>query len=147
MRATANLKGIIVAVGAALAVSACSGPVAGGSIATPPADASPEHVVQALIDAVNAGDVGLVQQLSNEGSSQFEDWIEDGATLQDAAILDLYTGPEQAAGTAFPDGVAVTVTFTPRGTDDSLPSGSSVTWNFLLTDESGRWLVFGAGGG
>ncbi|UFU06455.1 hypothetical protein [Ruania halotolerans] len=45
------------------------------------------------------------------------------------------------------DDVTVMVEFTPEGADASLDNGTEVAWGFILTEESGRWLVRGAGQG
>ena len=135
---------IIASASVVVLLGACSSQTPGSLVASPSADADPQTVVQAFVDAVNAGETQLVLDLSQDGSSQFESWIEDGATLRDAQVLGLFDGPY---GEAEPSQMTVTVSFVPEGTDDSLPPGSEVTWGFDLTNETGRWLVIGAGVG
>ncbi|GMA32707.1 hypothetical protein GCM10025875_26990 [Litorihabitans aurantiacus] len=113
----------------------------------PPPDASPAHVVQATIDAVNAGDLEMVRRLGQDGGSPFEIWVETGATMRDAQILQTLSESDYNEYAFYQDAVNVQVSFIPEGTDESMPAGRSITWGFLLTDVSGSWRVFDSGQG
>jgi len=131
----ARVAGASIAV--ALLVAACQ-QQPDGLVARPPSDAPPSHVVQALIDATNARDADLVRTVATPGWAEvmIEEWS------------DVYlTGAE--IGTTVTDGntASVNVSFIPVGGDASMPNGQRVGWAFLLTNESGRWLVTSMGQG
>lgn len=139
------MRGGAAAVIAALALAAC-GAEPEHLVASPPPDAKPAQVVQALVDAINARDQDLVEDLSTPGfaDSVAQTWMQ-GGYLTAAEIGETLEG--QGAGTAHPDAVGVMVSFVPEGTDASIPDGERITWAFLVTDDDGPWLVFDAGAG
>lgn len=130
---------------AVAALTGCQGEPA-GLVATPPSDAEPAQVVQTVVDAINAREHDLVEHLSTPGFAEYVEatWMQ-GGYLTEAEIG--ATLPDQGVATADPDAVGVVVSFVPEQTDASIPDGERISWVFLVTDASGRWLVLDAGGG
>ncbi|TNU73330.1 hypothetical protein FH969_11920 [Miniimonas arenae] len=141
-----RVAGLVVTVGTAALCVSCSSP-SGSVIASPAPDAEPAQVVQALVDAVNAGDAELVRNLSEDGSSQLDWWVEHGATMRDARIGAVYEDPESQADASGPEIVGVVVDFVPWGVDASMQEGVETSWAFQLVRQGGRWLFHGAGVG
>lgn len=136
-RAAVRACEAIVSIAVALLVASCQ-QEPDGLVARPPADAQPAHVVQALIDAVNARDADLVRDVATDGwaEAMIDEWFDTyltGAEIRDTV---------QDGTTA-----SVAVSFIPEGGGASMPNGQRVTWGFLLTNESGGWLVTSIGQG
>ena len=105
-------------------------------------------MTQALVDAINAGDRGLVEELAQpDHAGVFLSWIEDGSTLTFAELRGRIEAPLAGAGTAYPDGVGVILSFIPQGTDESMTDGERITWTVLLTDHDGSWRAYDWGAG
>ncbi len=139
---------VILAVGVLTLMTACTPAPADSLVVNPGPDASPEQVTQALVDAINAGDRGLVEELAQpDHAGVFLSWIEDGSTLTFAELRGRIEAPLAGAGTAYPDGVGVILSFIPQGTDESMTDGERITWTVLLTDSSGRWRAYDWGAG
>lgn len=141
----ARIAGPLAASIALAAATGCGSPDPATLVASPGPHADPPHVVQALVDGINARDEDLVRSLTSEGFGSYlvDVWFE-GAHLTEATI-----GTSDAAGLAQPEESAtVNVEFTPEGADASMQNGTAISWGFfLITDESGRWLVEDVGQG
>ncbi len=107
-------------------------------VAQPPDGAEPAHVVQAMVDAINAQDEAVVERVASDGFAQMliEHWF--GMYLTDAEIGDTLDHGET---------VDVLVAFTPENGDASMPNGQHVTWAALLERENGNWVVTDIGQG
>lgn len=125
-----------------LALVACS-PSEGGHVASPPPDATPMHVVQAFVDAVNAQDADLVRDLSLHDSSRFTEWVENGWVLRNATVNQEWTVPYADD----PTKTEVFVTFDPSDADSSFERGDTTTWSFLLSHQDQGWVVYDSGAG
>ena len=138
----AGLLAVWIALGSA---AGCGSPDPGALVASPGPHADPPHVVQALVDGINARDEDLVRSLTTEdfGNYLVDVWFE-GAYLTEATI----ETPDDAGLAQPEDSATVNVEFTPEGADPSMQNGTAISWGFfLVTDESGRWLVEDAGQG
>lgn len=144
MKAT-RIAGLLATTLALAAATGCGAPDPDTLVATPGPHANPAHVVQALVDGINARDEDLVRTLSTDGfADQLVDVWFDGIYLTEATI----STPDDAGMAEPEDSASVNVSFTPEGADASMTNGTETSWAFLLmADESGRWLVNGAGQG
>lgn len=125
-----------------------------GDVATPAADASPEQVVTAYVNALNAHDCHTAESLMTAGAKEdAKSWCEDVASLTNVNIDHHTTEPPQASGHSAPDEVAnISVTFDlswrPFHDDGSMDEGRTV-WGYLLVRGSAHspWRIFDQGTG
>lgn len=129
-------------------LTACTSRPDDSLVVNPGPDGSPEQVTQALVDAINTGDRSLVHELTiADHSGTFLYWLDQGATLTFPELRGRVDSPLAGAGTAYPEGVAVVLSFIPQGTDVSMEDGERVTWSVLLTDAEGPWRAYDWGAG
>ena len=137
-RAAAGLMAGAVAAALALASCAQSPPVQ-----IPPADATPETVVQTLIAAINARDADAVRAVSTPVLAEqvIDTWFR--VTFEDVSI----DAPPDVAEADTE--VYVQIDAVLHGTDGSLLNDELVGWGYGLTRQDGgsRWLVSNQGVG
>ena len=125
-----------------------------GDVAAPPRDATPEQVVTAYLDALNAHDCDTAAALmiaSAEGSARL--WCEDVASLKDVDVRDHFMELPEYSGHSAPDEVAnvpvnFDLTWRPFHNDGSMDEGAT-TWGYLLVRDSpdAPWRIFDQGVG
>jgi len=137
-RAAAGLMAGAVAAALALASCAQSPPVQ-----IPPADATPETVVQTLIAAINARDADAVRAVSTPVFAEQVVDVWSGVTFEDVSI----DAPLDVAEAD--TGVYMHIDAVLHRTDGSLPNGELVGWADRLTrqDSGSRCLVSDQGVG
>lgn len=124
----------------ALTVAACSRSTA----PTPPDDATPEQVVRAYVDAVQAGDCDAARALvEDEGQS----WCGN----VDITAMTVTSTTQERKATETGDGPMIQrvwVDLTTSGGDGSLPDGDQM-WSYLLerTGSNGAWRIYDQGMG
>lgn len=139
---------LVLAVSVLTLMTACTPAPADSLVVNPGPNATPEQVTQALVDAINTGDRALVEELTQpDHAGIFLSWIENGSTLTFPALRGRIGAPLAGAGTAYPDGVGVLLSFIPQGTDESMTDGERITWSVLLTDADGSWRAYDWGAG
>ena len=114
----------------------------------PPADATPQEVVRAYIDAVNAADCSSLRALSEpEGFSTL--WCRGDVKLTNVRIAE--PRPDGCCGVSgsHAESRNVPVVFDRRGGDVSFPDERDAAWGYILVrDETGqRWRVADQGVG
>ena len=125
-----------------------------GDVAVPPRDASPEQVVAAYLDAVNAHDCDTAEALMTaDAEDRATSWCEDVASLEDVDIHDHFTERPKDSGHSAPEEVAnVPVTFDLNWrlfhNDGSMDEGAT-SWGYLLVRDSADspWRIFDQGTG
>ena len=123
-------------------------------VAVPAPDATPEQVVTAFVDALNAHDCQTAEALMTTGSkTEARAWCEDVASLMDVDVRDHLTEDPQATGHSSAEEVAnVPVTFNlnwrPFHNDGSMDPGAT-RWGYLLVRDSAHapWRIFDQGVG
>jgi hypothetical protein len=123
-------------------------------VAVPRLDATPEQVVTAYIDALNAHDCETAEFLMMEGAeSTATQWCQDVASLTSVNVDGHFREPPGASGHSAGEEVAnVPVTFDlnwrPFQDDGSMDEGAT-TWGYLLMRSSSGspWRIFDQGTG
>lgn len=123
-------------------------------IAVPANNASPEQVVTAYLDALNAHDCDTAEAvMTSDAQDSAKSWCEDVASLTDVDVRNHLTEHPKYSGHSAPDEVAnVPVTFDlnwrPFHNDGSMEEGST-TWGYLLLRDSpsSPWRIFDQGTG
>ena len=119
-------------------------------VAVPPDGASPEEVVRAYLDALDAHDCDTAERLMTPNSSA-ESWCEDLAGLADVQLRDVI--PEKPRWSGHRDDqqvMQVVVRFDLDWPwlhgDGSMPEGLT-TWGYLLVrdSEAESWTIFDQG--
>ena len=125
-----------------------------GDVAAPPGDATPEQVVTAYLEALNAHDCDTAAALMIAGAeSSAWLWCEDVASLKDVEVRDHVMELPEDSGHSAPDEVAnVPVNFDldwrPFHNDGSMDEGAT-GWGYLLVRNSADtpWRIFAQGVG
>ncbi len=125
-----------------------------GDVAVPPGDATPEQVVAAYLDALNAHDCDTAEALTTAGAGdQATSWCEDVARLTDLDVGDHHLEPPEHSGRSALDEVAnVPVTFDLSWRllhDDGSMDEGATTWSYLLVRDadSSPWRIVDQGMG
>ena len=124
-----------------------------GDVAVPPRDATPEQVVTAYLDALNAHDCDTAAALTVAGAEGGARWCRDVASLKNVDVRDHFMEVPEYSGHSAPDEVAhVPVSFDvdwrPFHNDGSMGEGAT-TWGYLLVRGSvdAPWRIFDQGVG
>jgi hypothetical protein len=117
-------------------------------VAMPPAGASPEHVVQTYLRAMNAWDVETLNALvvgDHLRRSRFDSrWTVSGISI-DSATPESVTG---SAAEGWAQAVRVPVTFrTTHAPDVSISEGEEMPWGYILVrqDDAHPWRIIEQG--
>ena len=124
------------------------------SVSVPAPDATPEQVVTAYLEALNAHDCDTaVAVMTEEARASAESWCEDVASLTGVIVRGHVTERPQDSGHSTPEEVAnVPVSFhlswRPFHNDGSMDEGAT-TWSYLLVRDSADspWRLFDQGTG
>jgi hypothetical protein len=109
----------------------------GGSFALPSASSAPVEVIQAYLEALQAGDCDSVRMLTSPVSDMV-----DVCGLTDVTGFSVTNGPIAVD----PDRVRFSATLNITGTRTGIPAGE-ITWiYFLQRDSGGAWRIAGGGG-
>lgn len=125
-----------------------------GDVAVPAPGATPEQVVRAYLDALNAHDCDTAEALTTEDAKDTaESWCENVASLSGVDVRDHVKERPKDTGRSSPEEVAdVPVTFhlkwRPFRNDGSMHQGAT-TWGYLLVHDSADspWRIFDQGTG
>jgi hypothetical protein len=152
-RSVALVVGVLVVVAAAVAYQVLP-PRQTRDVAVPADDATPEQVVTAYLDALNAHDCGTARAVMTAATwDRDKSWCEHVGALTDVDVGDHYTERPEDSGHSVPEEVAnVRVTF---DLDWRFPyvSGSmdegATAWGYLLVRDSPEspWRIFDQGTG
>lgn len=123
-------------------------------VAVPPSDATPEQVVAAYLDALDAHDCDTAEALmTDEAKGSAESWCADVAGLQHVEVSHHFLERPRYSGHSAPQEVAnVPVTFDlswrPFHDDGSMEQGPTI-WGYLLVRDSpdSPWRIFDQGTG
>lgn len=123
-----------------------------GDVAVPPAEATPEQVVRAYLDALNAHDCETAQAVSTDvAAASAKSWCEHVAALTNIDVRQQTTGRPKDSGLPASDHVAdVAVSFDlkwrPLHNDGSMDEGPT-PWGYLLMRSSSDapWRIFDQG--
>nr|WP_253945453.1 DUF4829 domain-containing protein [Nocardioides sp. zg-DK7169] len=123
-------------------------------IAVPAHNATPEQVVTAYLDALNAHDCDTAETvMASDAKDSARSWCRQVASLTDVDVRDHFTERPELSGRSAPEEVAnVPVTFDVDWRlfhgDVSMPEGTT-TWGYLLVRDSpdSPWRIFGQGTG
>jgi hypothetical protein len=123
-------------------------------VGVPPSDASPEQVVTAYLDALNAHDCDTAQALMTaDAEDSAKSWCEDVASLTNVDVHDHFTERPEDSGHTAPDEVAnVPVGFDLNWrlfhSDGSMEEGATA-WGYLLVRSTpdSPWRIFDEGTG
>ena len=123
-------------------------------IAVPPLAATPEQVVTAYLDALNAHDCDPAEAVMTEDAKgSAKSWCQDVASLTDVDVSDHFTERPRDSGHKAPDEVAnVPVTFDLNWRlfhNDGSMEEDSTMWGYLLVRDStdSPWRIFDQGVG
>jgi len=147
------VAGVVVVVAATVAYFLLP-PLQTADVAVPPSDATPERVITAYLDALNAHDCGTAEALMTaKAESQAASWCEDVANLKNVDVHDHFMERPQGSGHSAPKEVAqVPVNFDLNWrlfhNDGSMDEGAT-TWGYLLVRDSpdAPWRIFDQGVG
>lgn len=123
-------------------------------VARPPADATPEQVVEAYTDALDGHDCETAQALTAHAfRARAEVWCDDIANLSDVQIGNHSFERPGYSGSSSHDevadvGVSFNLDFRPFHGDGSMSEGFT-SWGYLLKRRSPEnpWRIFGEGVG
>lgn len=123
-------------------------------VAVPAPDATPEQVVTAYLDALNAHDCDAAQAVTTGGArDSAKSWCQDVTGLTDVDVRDHFAERPRWSGHSPSAEVAnVPVTFDldwrPFHSDGSMDEGAT-TWGYLLVRQSAGspWRIFDQGTG
>jgi hypothetical protein len=102
-----------------------------GGVAVPPREASPEQVVTAYLDALNAHECATAKALiTADAEDSATSWCQEVGSLTKVDVPDHFTERPEASGHSAPDEVAT-------------------IWGYLLVRDSGDspWRIFDQGRG
>jgi hypothetical protein len=148
------LAGTLVLVAAVAVVHLAMPPRQTSDVAEPPVDATPEQVVTAYVDALNAHDCDTAANVMTPAArSDATRWCHDLGSLADVSVQSHFMERPQWSGQPRSAQVAdVPVSFTlrwrPFHDDGSMDQGAT-TWSYLLVRRSAHapWRIFDQGNG
>ena len=125
----------VTALGLTLVLSACT------KVQVPPADASPEQVVRAYIEAIQSGDCTALGQLATRNQGE-RGWCGKGLTVSHVTVGKAQPDPGSLASRDFEQSVYVPVRLDVQGGADSVESGMR-DWGYVLVRDAAvqRWRV------
>ena len=153
-RFVAPVVGVVVLVVVGVATYLLLAPRQSGDIAVPANDATPEQVVTAYLDALNAHDCDTAEAVTtDDATDSAESWCRKVTSLTNVDVRDHLTERPEFSGRSAPDEVAtVPVTFDLDWRifhgDVSMPEGPT-TWGYRLVRDSpdSPWRIFDQGNG
>lgn len=115
------------------------------TVPVPAADASPEELVRAYVDALDSGDLDTARALEAEGAGLADDWA-DVDSVTDLKVGDPFRETHRSSPRR--QVVNVPVEFTVAGGDASLEDGRMV-WGYILERRGAGepWRIIGHGTG
>lgn len=131
-----------------LLLSGCSSKSTAAPLETPPPDATPEQVVGAYIQAINAQDPSILAAIApGLAQSTIDGWF--GTTIEEVQIDAARDGTQLAIGTDYEgqDNAWVHIDAVFHHTDGSLPEGELTGWGYYLTrdEPSSSWYIWTQG--
>jgi hypothetical protein len=119
----------------ALALSACA------KVEVPPADARPEQVVEAYLEAIQVGNCTVLSKLATRNQAE-RAWCGKGITISHVTIGDPVPDPGSIASEEFEQAVYVPVRLDVQGGVDSVESGMR-NWGYVLVRDAAvqEWRI------
>jgi hypothetical protein len=119
----------------ALALSACT------KVEVPPADARPEQVVEAYLEAIQVGNCTVLSKLATRNQAE-RAWCGKGITISHVTIGDPVPDPGSIASEEFEQAVYVPVRLDVQGGVDSVESGMR-NWGYVLVRDAAvqEWRI------
>ncbi|QGA08951.1 DUF4829 domain-containing protein [Nocardioides sp. dk884] len=153
-RFVAPVVGVVVLVVVGVATYLLLAPRQSGDVAVPANDATPEQVVTAYLDALNAHDCDTAEAvMTSDAKDSATSWCRQVASLTDVDVRDHFTERPEFSGRSAPEEVVnVPVTFDLDWRlfhgDVSMPGGTT-TWGYRLVRDSSDtpWRIFDQGNG
>lgn len=132
-----------------LVLAGCGSKSTAAPLETPPPDATPEEVVGAYIEAINAQDPSILAAIATPGLAQstIDGWF--GTTIEEVQIAAALDGTQLAIGTEYEaqENAWVHIDAVFHHTDGSLPEGELTGWGYYLTrdESSSNWCIWTQG--
>ena len=132
---TGVVAAVVTALAFTLALSACV------KVEVPPADASPEQVVRAYLEAIQAGDCTVLSQLATRNQAE-RAWCGKGLTVSSVTVGTAEPDPGSVVSKDFEQAVYVPVRLDVQGGADSVEPGMR-DWGYVLVRDAAvqRWRV------
>jgi hypothetical protein len=126
---------VVTALAVTLVLSACA------KVQVPPADAPPEQVVRAYLDAVQSGNCTALGELATRNQAE-RGWCGKGLTVSHVTIGTVQRDPGSLVSRDFEQSVYVPVRLDVQGGADSVESGMR-DWGYVLVRDAAvqRWRV------